>query len=159
MASTLDLLPTIAAITGASLPQKPIDGVNILTLLVDEETSSPRKQFYFYYTAELRGVREGKWKRVYEHRTRSYSGVEPGQDGFPGPYAFPTVPTALYDLENDVGETTDVSADFPEIVARLDAIAELARESLGDELTDREGSEIRPPGKRGFERSETATHL
>ena len=158
MASTIDLLPTIAAITGASLPEKPIDGVNILPLLLNETIRSPRKQFYFYYTAELRGVREGKWKRVYEHRTRSYAGVEPGRDGFPGPYAFPTVPTALYDLENDVGETTDVSADFPEIVARLDALAELARETLGDELTDREGSEVRPPGQRESERPDTATH-
>ena len=159
LASTLDLLPTIAAISGASLPEKPIDGLNILPLLVDQEASSPRTRFYFYYTAELRGVREGKWKRVYQHRTRSYEGVEPGNDGYPGPYEFPTVPTALYDLENDVGETTDVSADFPDIVARLDALAELARETLGDELTDREGSEVRPPGQRGFERSETLAHL
>ena len=159
MASTLDILPTIAAITGASLPEKPIDGLNILPILVDEEASSPRTQFFFYYTAELRGVREGKWKRVYEHRTRSYTGVVPGRDGHPGPYAFPTVPAALYDLENDVGETNDVSSEFPEVVARLDALAELARESLGDELTDREGSEVRPAGQRGFERSETVTHL
>ncbi|MFC1640257.1 discoidin domain-containing protein, partial [Gemmatimonadota bacterium] len=75
------------------------------------------------------------------------------------PYAFPTVPTALYNLEHDVGETTDVSADYPEVVARLDALAELARESLGDELTEREGSEVRPAGQRGFERSETVTHI
>lgn len=105
--------------------------------------------FWFYYGHELRGVREGRWKRVYEHRTRSYVGVEPGKDGYPGPYAFPTVPDALYDLERDVAETTDVSAEHPDIVARLDAIAEEARAALGDRLTGRVGAEERAPGRRG----------
>ena len=80
-------------------------------------------------------------------------------DGLPGPYAFPTVPDALYDLENDVGETTDVSAQHPEIVARLDALAEEARAALGDVLTGQKGSEVRPPGRRSFGRPETLEHL
>ncbi|MCK5652191.1 MAG: discoidin domain-containing protein, partial [Gemmatimonadetes bacterium] len=94
-----------------------------------------------------------------EHRTRSYVGVEPGMDGLPGPYAHPTVPTALYDLDNDVGETTDVSADHPDVVARLDALAEVARATLGDRLTGRVGSEVRPVGRRGFDRVARAEHL
>ncbi len=159
MAATIDILPTLAAITGAPLPESTIDGVNILPLLEGDESAVPREQFYFYYGGELRAVREGKWKRVYEHRTRSYVGVEPGNDGLPGPYAFPTVPAALYDLEADIGETTDVSAAHPEIVLRLDALAEVARETLGDRLTDRKGTEVRPPGRRGFDRPETVTHL
>ena len=69
-------------------------------------------------------------------------------DGLPGPYARPTVPSALYDLENDIGETTDVSADHPAVVARLDALAEGARATLGDRLTGRVGSEVRPIGRR-----------
>jgi arylsulfatase len=158
MASTIDILPTVAAITGAALPEATIDGVNILPLLEGDESAVPRDRFYFYYSGELRAVREGKWKRVYQHRTRSYLGVEPGNDGLPGPYTFPTVPTALYDLENDIGETTDVSAVHPEIVQRLDTLADSVREALGDRLTDREGAEVRPPGRRGFERADTVTH-
>jgi arylsulfatase len=159
MASTIDILPTLAAVTGAALPEVPIDGVSILPLLEGDESAVPRDRFYYYYGGELRAVREGKWKRVYRHRTRSYMGVEPGDDGLPGAYAFPTVMTALYDLENDIGETTDVSADHPEVVQRLDALAEAARETLGDGLTQRKGTEVRPPGRRGFDRSETVTHL
>jgi len=159
MASTLDVLPTVAAITGAALPEKSIDGVDILPLLEGVEGANPRDRFLFYYGGELRGVREGRWKRVFEHRTRSYVGVEPGMDGLPGPYAFPTVPDALYDLENDVGETRDVSAQHPEIVARLDGLAEEARAALGDGLTGRTGSEVRPPGRRSFDRPETLEHL
>ncbi len=159
LAATIDVLPTLAAITGAPLPELPIDGVNLLPLLEGDGSVVPRDQFYFYYAGELRGVREGKWKRVYRHRTRSYVGVEPGVDGLPGPYAFPTVEAALYDLETDMGETTDVSAAHPEVVQRLDALAELVRETLGDGLTGRKGTEVRPPGRRGFDRPETVAHL
>ena len=146
MASTIDILPTLAAITGAGVPERTIDGVSILSLLDGEPDANPRNVFWFYYTAQLRAVREGKWKRVFEHRTRSYVGVEPGMDGLPGPYAQPTVPTALYDLENDIGETTDVSDLHPDVVRRLDEIAEVARATLGDRLTGREGAEVRAPG-------------
>lgn len=159
MASTLDVLPTIAAITGATLPARPIDGVSLVPILAGDEMATPRDQFLFYYGGELRAVREGRWKRVFEHRTRSYEGVEPGMDGLPGPYAFPTVPDALYDLEADMGETTDVAARHPEVVRRLDALAEAAREALGDRLHGRIGSEVRPPGRRGFQRPDTLDHL
>jgi arylsulfatase A-like enzyme len=159
MASTIDILPTLAAITGAALPELPIDGVNILPLLEGDASAEPRDRFYFYYAGELRAVRLGAWKRVYQHRTRSYLGVEPGRDGLPGAYTFPTVPSALYDLENDIGEITDVSAAHPEIVRRLDALADSVREVLGDRLTGQKGTGVRPPGRRGFDRPETVTHL
>jgi arylsulfatase len=159
MASTIDILPTVAAISGAPLPEKPIDGVSLLPLLTGDASANPRNEFWFYYGGELRAVREGRWKRVYQHRTRSYVGVEPGMDGHPGPYASPTVPAALYDLDSDIGETTDVAATHPDIVARLDALAESARAALGDRLTNREGSEVRPPGRRGAERADTVSHV
>jgi hypothetical protein len=158
MASTIDILPTLAAVTQAALPELEIDGVNVLPLLEGEPGASPRNVFYFYYGAELRAVREGKWKRVYRHRTRSYVGVEPGRDGHPGPYAFLTVPNALYDLEQDIGETTDVSSAHPDVVARLDALAEDARRALGDRLTGRVGEEVREPGRRNFDRPDTIAH-
>ncbi len=159
MAATIDVLPTVAAATGAALPEREIDGVSILPLLVGDGTAEPRTQFWFYYGGELRAVREGRWKRVYRHRTRSYVGVEPGQDGYPGPYAFPTVPEALYDLEADPAETTDVSAAHPDIVRRLDGIAEQARTALGDRLTGRRGAGIRPPGRIYSQQGETVAHL
>jgi arylsulfatase A-like enzyme len=158
LASTIDILPTVAAITGAELPGRLIDGVNILPLLEGDDAAAARDVFLYYYLGELRAVREGRWKRVFEHVTRSYVGVEPGKDGHPGPYAFPRVPNALYDLESDVAETTDVSDEHPDIVARLDAIAEEARATLGDRLTERKGSEVREPGRVRFERPDTLAH-
>jgi len=159
MASTIDILPTLAAITGAGVPERTIDGVSILSLLEGEPDANPRNVFWFYYTAQLRAVREGKWKRVFEHQTRSYVGVEPGTDGYPGPYASPTVPAALYDLEADVGETTDVSAEHPDVVIRLDEIAETARATLGDRLTGREGTGVRPPGRTSLGRASAIDHI
>jgi arylsulfatase A len=50
----------------------------------------------------------------------------------------------LYDLASDWGETTDVASRQPDIVKRLLAVAERARDELGDSLTKREGRGIRP---------------
>ena len=55
--------------------------------------------------------------------------------------------TELYDLNSDVGETTNVAAEHPDVVKRLQALAEQARDDLGDSLTQREGKNRRPPGK------------
>ena len=159
MASTMDVLPTLAAVTGAPLPERKIDGVNILPLLEGDADANPRQRFFYYYGAELRGVREGAWKRVFAHRTRSYEGVEPGKDGHPGKYAFITVPAALYNLETDRTESEDVAAAHPEKVRRLDALAETARAELGDRLTHRHGAAVRPPGRRGFQREASVDNL
>jgi arylsulfatase A len=52
----------------------------------------------------------------------------------------------LYDLDNDVSESIDVSAEYPEIVEELKAAAERAREDLGDSNPPREGKGVRPAG-------------
>jgi arylsulfatase A len=57
------------------------------------------------------------------------------------------VPLALYDLVADIGETTDVARAHPEVVERLQALAEKAREDLGDSLTNRTGRGLRGPGR------------
>src|SRR6185312_16292518 len=59
LASTIDLLPTIASITGGKLPDHIIDGVNIISLLKGEPDADPRKVFYYYYGVnQLEGVRK-----------------------------------------------------------------------------------------------------
>ena len=159
LASTIDILPTVAEITGAPLPENEIDGISILEMILGDENATPRHDFWYYYTGELRAVRDGRWKRVFEHRTRSYVGVEPGADGHPGAYAFPTVLAALYDLSTDIGETQDVSADHPDVVARIEVVAEQARAALGDRLTQRQGSHVRPPGRYSLEREDVVGHV
>ncbi|OGJ85933.1 MAG: arylsulfatase [Candidatus Raymondbacteria bacterium RifOxyC12_full_50_8] len=149
IASTIDLLPTIAAIVNTSLPEKPIDGVNMLPLMEGKKNAHPRDSFYFYYDGELHAVRQGAWKLHVPHSYRSYRGVEPGKDGYPGSYATGTTGLALYDLEKDIGETTNIAAEHPGVVERLNVLVEQARGELGDTLTKRTGRGVRPPGKRG----------
>ena len=71
-----------------------------------------------------------------------------GHDGIPGTYKDRKIETAeLYDLANDIGETTDVSAAHPDIVRQLEAEAEKARAELGDALSGRTGTGLREPGR------------
>jgi arylsulfatase A-like enzyme len=149
MAATIDILPTVAAITGAPLPEKKIDGVNILSLMKGKKDANPRNEYLYYYGGELRAVRQGKWKLFFPHKSRSYVGVEPGKDGFPGPYATLQVGLELYDLENDISEKKNVVEQYPKVVAQLKKLAQKAREDLGDRLTGVVGAGIREPGRIG----------
>lgn len=54
------------------------------------------------------------------------------------------VAAELYDLENDVGEKNNVAAGHPEVVRRLETLAEACREDLGD--GKRPGKNCRRPG-------------
>ncbi|MBW1850451.1 MAG: sulfatase [Deltaproteobacteria bacterium] len=146
MASTIDLLPTIAEIAGAPLPEKKIDGVSILPLLKGKN-ENPRDVFYFYYGNALQAVRQGRWKLHFPYSYRSYNGVEPGKNGYPGSRINRTTELELYDLKNDISEKNNVIDLHGDVVRRLEKLAEKARRELGDSLTERKGQEIRPVGK------------
>ena len=67
-----------------------------------------------------------------------------GKDGFPGKYASVAGATALYDLSTDPGETLDVAKHNPAVLAALNAIADSYRTELGDDLTNKLGTQKRP---------------
>jgi arylsulfatase len=147
----MDILPTIATIAGVPLPQKKIDGVNILPLLKGEKVEPPRKSFYYYYrNNNLEAVQDGHWKLVFPHKGRTYVGFEPGKDGKPGgANENSEVAAGLFDLRRDPGEQYNVIEFYPEIVKKLENIASEAREDLGDDLTNNQGKNRREPGKIG----------
>ena len=147
---TIDVFPTVAAMIGAELPTHPIDGLDVRPLLFSEEGArSPHEALFFYYgQGRLEAMRAGRWKLHFPHGYRSMIGRELGKDGIPGKYDY-SVKTGLelYDLQADLGEQTDVSAENPDVVARLQALADEARTRLGDKATGGEGSETREPGR------------
>jgi arylsulfatase A-like enzyme len=146
LACAIDILPTVAALTGSPLPERLIDGVDFSGVLKGNPDLHPRKTFLYYYrTNSLEAVRIDNWKLVFAHPSRSYEGQAPGRDGVPG-MAPETVsmPQALYDLRRDPGERYDVQGQHPEMVKRLEALAEEARRDLGDELTGSKGANRRP---------------
>ncbi|MEX2639275.1 MAG: sulfatase [Balneolales bacterium] len=148
LASSIDVLPTVAQLTGADLPRRKIDGVDISSLLFNEDNANPRDHLAYYYGRnELQAIRKGAWKLVLPHTYRSYKHHLPGQDGWPGPTRNVESELALYNLRSDPGETLDLQDGFPEIVKELEALGERYREDLGDELTGREGNGRRLPAR------------
>ena len=74
-AMTIDVLPTIARLVGAPLPERPIDGLDISPLLLGEAGArSPHEALLFYYGTELRAVRGGRYKLVLPHRSQTLDG-------------------------------------------------------------------------------------
>ena len=150
-AMTIDILPTLCAITGARLPDKKIDGTNLsdLVLRPDQYVQHHDAYWFYYKKHELHAVMsgDGRWKLYLPHSYRSLNGRIGTADGLPIPYdQNKVVETELYDLHADISERTNVANQHPEVIAKLMEEVEDARSTLGDNLTDRVGSEVRPLG-------------
>jgi len=146
-AMTIDLLPTIALLAGAPLPERPIDGKDVRPLLLGvPDAVSPHDAFFFYWGHHLQAVRSGRWKLHFPHDYRSLDGPA-GSGGMPGKYTQRSIGLALFDLESDRSETTDVSELHPEVVKRLQALADGARAELGDSATGQEGRACASPAE------------
>ncbi|MEL0649959.1 sulfatase [Algibacter sp. TI.3.09] len=99
LASTIDILPTLAYLTDAELPKQEIDGKNMWPLLSgNEKAKSPHRKdgFFYYKDSTLEAVRKGDWK------------LRITQDS-----------VALYNLKNDISESENVAATNPKIVKKL----------------------------------------
>ncbi len=149
LASTIDILPTVAALIGADLPKHKIDGKDIRPLMFGKPGArSPHEVFYCYYAGgQLHAVRDRRWKLHFPHNYRTLAGRPGGKGGTPVPYQTGKIGLALFDLKNDVGEQHNVIDDYPEVAARLQQYAEMARADLGDRLQKRKGAGIRPAGR------------
>ena len=149
LASTIDILPTVAHLIGAELPTKKIDGLDISPLLLGgEEVKSPRKSFYCYYGGgQLHAVRDGQWKLHFPHKYRSMEAGKAGAGGVPGKAKGQETAEELYDLMNDVGERKNLIQQRPEIADRLRQMANQARMDLGDTSENIKGQGLRTAGK------------
>lgn len=129
LVTTLDLLPTLATLAGAAVPQdRIIDGHDIGPLLHGMKgATSPTEVFYYYGHTRLEAVRAGRWKLHLPRPENERWSV----------FGAPAETTALaqpllFDLAADIGERNNVAAQNPQIVARLSALAEKARADIGD---------------------------
>ena len=142
LSSTIDILPTIAGLTGAPLPERKIDGLDIWPLMSGKPgAKTPHEVFYYYFGVHLQAVRSGKWKLHFPH---DYNIVAtPGVDGKHGKGAKVMIGLSLFDLSKDEGETTNLADKYPEVVSRLEKLAEEMRKELGDSAQNRPGPGIR----------------
>lgn len=112
--STLDMMPTLAALAGAKAPKdRIIDGFDQTALIAGKSEKSARDTFYYHLKDEIHAVRHGKWKLILPNRTNFY--------GFAGDPR--NTEPELYDLENDVSEERNVAARHPDIVSKLLGLA------------------------------------
>jgi arylsulfatase A-like enzyme len=152
MLMTIDLFPTIAKLAGAELPKHKIDGLDVWPIISRQPgAKNPHEAYWFYFKVnDLEAVTtgDGKWKLQLPHTYNTLAGQPGGKDGVPAFYSHRKIEhEELYDLVHDIGETTDVSAQNPEIVKQLEAEAEKSRTDLGDGLTKRSGVGHREPGR------------
>jgi len=155
MACAIDLLPTMAKLIGAKLPEHKIDGLDIWPLFVGEKDARNPHDVYFFYGvpfggwtgAELESVRTREWKLIVPHSYRTLGGHKPGMDGWPGEYLKqPVLEPELYDMRGDIEEKHNVAAQHADIVRRMLGMAEQCRADLGDTTLNRKGAGVREPG-------------
>jgi arylsulfatase len=149
-AMTIDILPTVAKLVGAKLPAHKIDGLDIWPLLSGEPGAKcPHDAYYIYFADnELQAVISGPLKLYLPHTYRTLGGREGGRNGVPVAYGQRTLQEPeLYDVVADIGETRNIAAEHPDEVKRLLTFAERARADLGDSLSQRVGSGVRPSGR------------
>ncbi len=106
IATTMDVLPTIAKLVGGDIPNdRRIDGNNIVSLLMGKKDAKSFYKAFFYYKGDkLEAVRSGDWK------------LRNGE---------------LYNLREDIGEQKDVSNENKVIMERLNGYLDEMRNDLG----------------------------
>jgi len=148
LCSTMDILPTFAAIAGATTPRdRTIDGHDIRPLLSGQtDAKSPYEAFYYYWNHGLDGIRSGPWKLHFPHPFPSLTG-EAGRDGKPGGITPGQIGLSLFNLTDDPDEARNVAAEHPDVVQRLQKLADAARADLGDAHRKMDGKNRRPAGR------------
>jgi arylsulfatase A len=109
--STLDVLPTLAALAAAQRLPNPLDGFDVSPVLLGVDGArSPRRTLYSLY-----GLRANRREAMRENNWKLHLAEPP----------------ELYDLARDVAEKNNIAAQHPDVVERLRAMAADIRDATG----------------------------
>ena len=136
LSSTMDFLPTFAALSGGLLSANKIDGHDITPLLTGTKgAASPYEVFYYYRRRQLQAVRWGDWKwhLPLANTFPNWTTANQKGRGRPG---------KLVNLKTDLAEKVDVTAANPKVMAKMRELVAQAEAALGNE--GRQGKERRP---------------
>lgn len=134
VAGTIDLLPTCVTIAGGKVPAEPvIDGRDLSPVLFGKSKESPREAHYYFSGYNLQAVRQGRWKLA----------IAPQADAADKTTAEASKTNPrLYDLDKDIGETTNLADKHPDVVERLTKLAA----TMNDEIGGQKPKSRRPAG-------------
>ena len=138
--SSVDLFPTFVEAAGGIDEQDEIDGVSLLPLLRGADSLDREALFWHYPHFHGSGalpssaVRKGSYKLLEWHEERIY-GLENRYE--------------LYDLTDDLGESTDLASSQPEKTRELAADLEIWRDAVVAQMPKR-NPDYRPAGPPGF---------
>jgi arylsulfatase A-like enzyme len=131
LAASMDFYPTLARLAGAEIPgDRTLDGVDLAPLLAGKPSN--RETFFYSLGDSLCAVRHGPWK-LHVHLREGWQDSQPLQ--------------ALYNLDDDIGETVNLYQERPDIVAQLNSLLEGYRAELGDDVTGAPGVNVRSIGR------------
>ena len=131
IATTMDLLPTLADLAGGNAPMdRVIDGRNIVDLIHGKEgATSPTEALYYYAHTQLMAVRSGKWKL---HLPRQVNTMQRWNVFHRESDIIDFTKPLLYDLAQDPGEKHNVADKHAATVRQLIGLADWARNDIGD---------------------------
>ncbi len=144
MTSEIDILPTLVTLAGGEVPKdRIIDGLDIWPLLSGNRKDSPHEALFYINGGTIQAVRSGPWK-LFVHPPKSNDkgekAEEEGKDDAAGEARKPL----LFNLDNDIGETTDLFDKNPEIVKKLTEYVNRMEEDIGGK--GKPGPGVRPCG-------------
>jgi len=112
-ASEIDVLPTLVRLAGGDVPtDRVIDGRDIWPLMAGQSQQSPHEALFYFNGNQLQAVRCGPWKLAIAPQSEATAKKSP-----PIPASLES--PRLYNLDSDLGETTDVAAQHADVVKRL----------------------------------------
>lgn len=93
-----DILPTLAALTGAETPQN-LNGINILPLFYGEKVETDKRLIYWEFPGKQRAARKGDWKVVSVKKNS---------------------PLELYNMKEDISETNNLAEKYPDLIKQFE---------------------------------------
>jgi len=117
LTTIMDVLPTLATVSGARLPANRLDGVDIWPVMTGQQRAVQRDLVLYFDSWNLQCARMGRWKmHLARYNTYAWSPAPPG-----GRINLPLSNPELYDVHADPGESFDTADRNPQVIADMRA--------------------------------------